>query len=185
VCLFSLCALLSACAAWNKPDVIKQAELMPMAPPIGPSRRVVQQITALWPGRKETFLCVLELDKQRIAMAGLTNDGFGLFNLTYDGKTIVSDKSPLLPDSVAPELIITDLQLVYWPATVLKKNLHGSLWRLEVDTSQRQLYYQGNKTVEVNYLLPDAIWAKSVELINHRHNYRLLIKTISHEDLSE
>jgi hypothetical protein len=185
VCFFFLCALLSACAAWNKPDVIKQGELMPMAPSIGPSRRVVQQLTVQWSGRKETFLCVLELDKQRIAMAGLTNDGFSLFNLTYDGKRIVSDKSPLLPDSVAPESIITDLQLVYWPATVLKKNLYGSPWRLEFDTSHRQLYYQGNKTVEVNYLLPDAVWAKSVELVNHSHNYRLLINTISYENLSE
>ena len=179
--LISLSALLSSCALMSKSDDIKQAELMPMAPPVGPSRRVVQQITALWPDRKETFLCVLELDKQRIAMAGLTNDGVSLFNLTYDGKTTVLDKSPLLPDSVAPEFIITDLQLVYWPVSVLQKNLHTSSWRLEVDASHRRLYYQGNKAAEVNYLLPDATWAKSIELINYRHNYQLHIKTISYE----
>jgi hypothetical protein len=183
--LFFLYTLLTGCAVLTKPDVSKQPVLMPMAPPAGPSRRVVQQITALWPSRKETLLCVLELDKHRIAMAGLTNDGVGLFNLTYDGKTIVSDKNPLLPDSVAPEFIITDLQLVYWPVTMLQKSLHASSWRLEVDTSHRRLYYQGNKTVEVNYLLPDDIWAKSVELINYRYNYRLQIKTISYEALSE
>jgi hypothetical protein len=185
--LFSLCVALSSCAVLNVETrliaslPIKQALLMPMSPPVGPSRRVVQQITALWPDRKEILLCVLELDKQRIAMAGLTNDGVSLFNLTYDGKTIVLDKSPLLPDSVAPEFIITDLQLVYWPVTVLQKSLHGSSWRLVVDKSHRRLYYQGIKTVEVNYLLPDAVWAKSVELINYRHNYRLQIKTISYE----
>ena len=180
--LFSLCALLlSSCAVLTKPYDVKQAVLMPMSPPVGPSRRVVQQITALWPDRKEVLLCVLELDKQRIAMAGLTNDGVSLFNLTYDGKTIVLDKSPLLPDSVAPEFIITDLQLVYWPVAVLQKNLLASSWRLEIDKNHRRLYYQGNKTVEVNYLLPDAIWAESVELINYRYNYRLQIKTISYE----
>jgi hypothetical protein len=183
--LFCCCALLSSCAALNKLDVFKQEALMPIVPPVGPSRRVIQQITVLWSDRKETLLCVLELDKQRIAMAGLTNDGVSLFNLTYDGKAIVLDKSPLLPDSVAPEFIITDLQLVYWPVAVLQKSLHASSWRLEVDTSQRRLYYQGNKVVEVNYLLPDAIWAKSVELINYRHNYRLHIKTVSYEALSE
>jgi len=183
--LFSLCTTLSSCAVLNWLDVSKQAVLMPMAPPVGPSRRVVQQITALWPDRKETLLCVLELDKQRIAMAGLSNDGLGLFNLTYDGETIVSDKSPLLPDSVAPEFIITDLQLAYWPVDVLQKNLNASSWRLEVDTTHRRLYYQGNKMVEVNYPVPDAVWAKSVELINYRHNYRLQIKTISYEALSE
>ena len=185
VLFFSLSALLSSCALLRQPDESKQAVLMPMAPPVGPSRRVVQQITALWPDRKETLLCVLELDKQRIAMAGLTNDGVSLFNLTYDGKTLVLDKSPLLPDSVAPEFIISDLQLVYWPVSVLQKKLHATSWRLEVDKSQRRLYYQGNKMAEVNYLVPDATWAKSVELINYRHNYRLQIKTISYEALSE
>jgi hypothetical protein len=183
--LFSLCALLSSCTLLNKLDELKHGALMPMAPPVGPSSRVVQQITALWQDRKETLLCVLELDKQGIAMAGLTNDGVSLFNLTYDGKTIVVDKSPLLPESVVPEFIITDLQLVYWPVTVLQKSLHGSVWRLEVDKSHRRLYNQGNKVVEVNYLLPDPVWAKSVELINYRHNYRLQIKTISYEALAE
>ena len=178
---FSLCALLSSCAVLNKFYVSNQAILMPMAPPVGPSRRVVQQITVMWPDHTETVLCVLELDKQHIAMAGLTNDGVSLFNLTYDGKTIASDKSPLLPDSVDPEFFITDLQLVYWPVTVLQKSLLGSPWRLEVDARHRRLYYQDTKTVEVNYLLPDAVWAKSVELINYRYNYRLHIKTISYE----
>jgi len=183
--IFSLCVLLTGCAVLNIPEDIKQPVLMPMAPPAGPSRRVLQQITALWPDRKETLLCVLELDKQHVAMAGLTNDGVSLFSLTYDGKTIVLDKSPLLPDSVSPEFIITDLQLVYWPVTVLQQSLHASSWQLEVDTGHRRLYYLGNKMVEVNYLSPDAVWAKSVELINYRYNYRLQIKTISYEALSE
>ena len=151
----------------------------------GTARRVIQQITALWPGRKETMLCVLELDNQRIAMAGLTNDGVGLFNLTYDGKTVVSDKSPLLADSVVPEFIITDLQLAYWPVNVLQKSLQGSAWRLEADSNHRLLYYQGDKTIEVIYLLPDAVWVRSVELINYRKNYRLQINTISYEVLSD
>lgn len=158
---------------------------MPIAPPAGPSRRIVQQITAQWPDRKETLLCVLELDQQRVAMAGLTNDGVGLFNLTYDGKTIVLDKSPLLPKSLSPEFVIADLQLVYWPVSVLQKSLHAGSWRLEVDTGHRRLYYQGDKMIDVNYLLPDAVWAKSVELINYRYNYRLQIKTLSYDALSE
>ena len=183
---YPLCVLLSSCAALtNKPDVINEPILMPLAQPVGPSRRIVQQITAQWPDHKEILLCVLELDKQRVAIAGLTNDGLSLFNLTYDGKTIVSDKSPLLPESLAPELIIADLQLVYWPVAVLQKSLHADSWRLEIDSKHRRLYYRGDKRVDVNYLLPDAVWAKSVELINYRYNYRLQIKTLSYEALPE
>jgi hypothetical protein len=174
--IFICSTLLSSCAVL-RPD---QAVLMPMAGPIAPSRRVVQQITVLWQDRKETLLCVLELDKQRIAMAGLSNEGLSLFNLTYDGDTLVSDKSPLLPDSVKPEFMVTDLQLAYWPFAVLQKQLFGTLWRLEMAANHRRLYYQGTKMVDVNYLLPDAVWAKSVELINHRHHYRLQINTLSY-----
>ena len=183
--LLSLCALLSSCTVLNKTDVSKPPVLMPIAPPAGPSRRIVQQITAQWPDRKETLLCVLELDQRHIAMAGLSNDGVGLFNLTYDGKTIVLDKSPLLPESLAPEFIITDLQLAYWPVAVLQKSLHASSWRLESDAGHRRLYFQGDKVVDVNYLTPDAVWAKSVELINYRYNYRLQIKTLNYEALPE
>lgn len=182
---FFVNALVSSCAVLNQLEASKQAAVMPIAPPVGPSRRVVQQLTVLWPDRKETFLCVLELDKQRIAMAGLTNEGVSLFNLTYDGKTTLMDKSSLLPNSVAPEVIITDLQLVYWPVTVIQQSLSASSWRLEVDIDQRRLYYQDNKMVEVHYLSPDPVWAKFVELINYRDKYHLQIKTISYEALSE
>ena len=78
-------------------------------------------------------------------MAGLTNDGVSLFNLTYESKAIVSDKSPLLPDSVAPEFIITDLQLVYWQVTVLLKNLYASPWRLEVEFEASTIILPGQQ----------------------------------------
>jgi hypothetical protein len=182
--VFSLLALLTGCAVLDKTEVAGQPVLMPMAPPLGPARRVVQQITALWPGRQETLLCVLELDAQRIAMAGLSNDGLSLFNLTYDGKTINVDKSPLLPDSVAPEYIITDLQLVYWPVAELQKILPAQ-WRLETGKNHRRLYYKHENRVDVDYSLPDAVWPKTVDLVNHQYNYRLHIKTISYEAVPE
>lgn len=162
----------------------QHADLMPLAPPLGPSRRVMQQLTAFWPGRQETLLCLLELDDQRIAMAGLTNDGLSLFDLTYDGKTMRSDKNALLPDIVAPETIIADLQLVYWPLAALKKSL-PERWRLAANAGSRRLYFNEELRVDVHYLGPDAIWPRNVELVNHRYHYRLQIKTISYEALSE
>lgn len=158
--------------------------LMPLAPPLGPSRRIMQQLTALWPGRQETLLCILELDSRRIAMAGLTNDGLSLFNLSYDGKTLQADKNPLLPDSVAPEFIIADLQLVYWPLAALQKIIPKS-WKLLADGNHRRLYSNDVLHIDVHYLAQDAIWPKNVELVNYRYNYRLQIKTISYETLSE
>ncbi|MGZ8186196.1 MAG: DUF3261 domain-containing protein [Methylobacter sp.] len=171
--------VLAGCAAFDKQEVTSQPIVMPIAPPVGPARRIVQQITALWPGRQEILVCVLELDAQHIAMAGLSSDGLSLFNLTYDGKKLELDKSPLLPDTVAPEFIITDLQLAYWPIAMLQKILPAH-WRLEAGQNHRHLYYKNEKRVDVKYLSNDADWPKDVELINYPYNYRLHIKTISY-----
>ncbi|MCX7098134.1 MAG: DUF3261 domain-containing protein [Methylococcales bacterium] len=156
-----------------------------MAAPEGPSRRVVQQIKVEWPEHQAALLGVMESDKKHIALAGLSNEGFSLFNLSYDGKTLVMDKSPLLPDSVAPESIIADLQLAFWSLAAIQKGLQGTPWRLEFDDKQRRLYFQDLKMVDVNYVVPDAVWPKSVELVNYRQNYRLHIQTISYEALPE
>jgi Protein of unknown function (DUF3261) len=155
-----------------------------MAPPLGPTRRVVQQITATWPSRHETLLCVLELDKQHIAIAGLSNDGISLFNLSFDGNKLVLDKSPLLPNSFSPELIIKDLQLVYWPQPELQKILPRQ-WRLDADYHHRRLYFNNERRVDVDYLQRDPAWAKEVVVTNHRYHYHLHIKTLSYDVLSE
>jgi Protein of unknown function (DUF3261) len=175
---------LSGCAAITPPYNDEPAELIPMAPPLGPARRVVQQITAFWPSWEETLLCVLELDKQHIAIAGLSKEGISLFNLSYDGKALTLDKSPLLPVTFSPEFIIKDLQLVYWPQAELQKILPRQ-WRLEANNHHRRLYYNNELRVDVDYLQPDAAWAKEVAVTNHRYHYRLHIKTLSYDALPE
>lgn len=175
---------LGGCAAITPPYNDEPAEPIPMASPLGPARRVVQQITASWPSREETLLCVLELDKQHIAIAGLSKEGISLFNLSYDSKTLTLDKSPLLPVTFSPEFIIKDLQLVYWPQAELQKILPRQ-WRLEADTRHRRLYYNNELRVDVDYLQPDETWAKEVAVTNHRYHYRLHIKTLSYDTLPE
>ncbi|WP_432740516.1 DUF3261 domain-containing protein [Methylobacter sp. G7] len=175
---------LSGCALMQPKQVAVKSELMPIAQPLGPARRIVQQINAVWADRQESLLAVLELDARHIAMAGLSDSGLSLFSLTYDGNTLVSDRSPLLPESVNPEFIITDLQLVYWPIAMLKKNLPAE-WRLEAGQNKRFLYVGGKKQVEIHYLSADPVWPKAVELVNFRYHYRLQIKTISYDLIPE
>ncbi len=176
--------LITGCALIQSEQVGDNPKSMPIAQPLGPARRIVQQITAVWADGQESLLAVLELDAQHIAMAGLSNDGLSLFNLTYDGRTVVSDKSPLLPESVKPEFILADLQLVYWPIDLLQKNLPAG-WRLEQNDKKRLLTVRNNKQIEVNYLSPDPVWPKIVELVNFHYHYRLHIKTLSYDPLPE
>ena len=130
------------------------------------------------------MLCVLELDNRHIAIAGLSKEGVSLFNLNYDGNTVKLDKSPLLPTSFSPELIVKDLQLVYWPLAELQKTLPQQ-WRLETGNNYRRLFFNNQSLMDVDYLEPDANWPKKVSLTNHRYHYQLNITTLSYETLSE
>ncbi|MGJ0486894.1 MAG: DUF3261 domain-containing protein [Methylomicrobium sp.] len=163
--------------------------LFPLAPPVGPARRIVQQLTAHWPQSSKTLLCVLELDSRHIAMAGLTEDGLSLFNLSYDGKNLEADKNPLVPETLVPELIIADLQLVYWPVDSLQKQLPKDL-KLESGPYFRRLSKQGQSLAEVRYFNPEDLkqenaWPKAAELVNQQYDYRLTIQTVSYEVVSE
>jgi len=180
--IYVLLVCLTSCAVLSPVESVESN--IPMAAPIDPPRHIVQQITAIWADQQQSLLCVLELDKKHIAIAGLSNEGMSLFNLNYDGKTLSLDKSPLLPASFSPEYIIKDLQLVYWSLVELQKLLPLH-WHLETDNKRRRLYYDNELRAEVEYLQPDAVWAKSVTVINHRYHYTLHIKTVSYETLSE
>jgi hypothetical protein len=197
--LVALIISLTGCATTQPqggslPEAVELAEtspmpLFPLAPPQGQARRIVQQLTALWPGREETLLCVLELDSRQIAMAGLTLDGLSLFDLSYDGKTLHADKNPLVPKTLVPELIIADLQLVYWPLDSLQKMLPKDL-KLEAGPGFRRLFGHGQPLVEVRYLSQEDLkqesaWPKAVELTNLKYHYRLTIHTVSYEVVSE
>ncbi len=184
----------TGCAATQMPQVelpetanpILQSPrpLFPIAPPEGPARRIVQKLIAHWPGREETVLCVLELDSRHIAMAGLTREGLSLFNLAYDGKVLQADRNPLVPEMVAPELIIADLQLVYWSRAAVQEKLPGPLM-LESGPGFRRLSEHGLARVEVRYLSREEDWPRTVELTNLQYHYRLTIDTLSYEVVSE
>lgn len=180
--IWVLLVCLQGCAVLT--PIAPVESVIPMAAPIDPPRRIVQQINAVWADKQASLLCVLELDKKHIAIAGLSNEGMSLFNLNYDGKTLSLDKSPLLPADFSPEYIIKDLQLVYWALADLQKLLPPH-WRLAADNKHRRLYYNDELRAEVEYRQPDALWAKSVTVTNHRYHYTLQITTVSYETLSE
>lgn len=130
------------------------------------------------------MVCVLELDKHHIAVAGLSTDGISLFNLSYDGKKILIDKSPLMPDALFPDLIIKDLQLAYWPVSELQKILPYG-WRLEAGDRHRRLLFGNESWTDVTYESSIISWPETVELTNHRYHYQLHIKTIHYEPVLE
>jgi hypothetical protein len=170
-------ASLVSCAA-NSPARLT------LATPLGPARHIVQRIKAEWPGSSAELICVLELNAQQIAIAGLSVDGLSLFNLRYDGQTLAIERSPLLPANLPPELIVADLQLIYWPAVEIQKTLPAE-WRLDITTDRRTLYYYTEKHAETLYLLKENDWPSYVQLQNYSYHYKLTINTLEYDAVPE
>lgn len=160
------------------------AVVVPLLNPVGPARRIVQSVNVDWQGQESQFLCVLELNQHRISIGAVNPQGISLFNLTYNGKQVSMTKSPLLPKNLPPEMIVKDIQLAYWPVAMLQQQFPDPL-RLSADSKQRHLHHHHQLIAEVNFLQTDAAWPKTVELINHRFHYKLLINTLSYEAIPE
>lgn len=175
-----LSLLMVACELADQADNNSIALLSPQ----GPARQIQQQIVAEWQGQQQTLIVALELDQQHIAMAGLSGDGLSLFNLRYDGQSLTLDKSPLLPESLSPRQIVADLQLIYWPAEALRRQL-STAWRLDDLGLRRVLYRDNVKWAEVIYESPASEWPHQVQLNNEHYRYRLNITTLSYERLPE
>lgn len=157
---------------------------MPLADPLPPTRHVLQTVEAQGPEKTFTFLCALELSGQNIAMAGLTVDGLSLFNIAYDGRTLKQEKSPLLLETIDAQYILKDLQFAYWPVDALRKILPVG-WHIETTAHTRALYRGDEKISVARYPANAAPWPESVELINYRYGYRLQIKTLNYDAVSE
>lgn len=173
----------SGCSWWQPASHLAQTVSIPLLKPIGPARRIVQAINAQWQGRQHSFLCVLELDQHHLAIAGLSPQGMGLFNLSYDGKQVSMTHSPLMPKQLPPDMIVKDVQLAYWPLPILQQRLPKP-WKIAMpkgNPKQRQLYFNDELVAEVSYLQSESTSPKTVELINHRFHYKLFIHTISYE----
>lgn len=159
-------------------------ELLPLLPPQGPARRIMQQIDAHWPNGQRSLLVALELDAKHIALAGISAEGLTLFSVNYDGLQLQAEQSPLLPEQVEPKRILADLQLAFWPLTLIRQVLPQH-WRVDEAGQVRRLWIDNQLRTEVNYLQPDAVWPKRIELNNRDYHYRLTITTLSYEALSQ
>lgn len=175
---------LSGCSRLQTKQELITPDTIPLLKPIAPARRVIQNINVQWQENEANLLCVLELNQHRIAIAGLTPQGMSLFNLSYDGNTLDMTQSPLLPKQVSPENIVKDVQLAFWPVDLIQKQL-STPWRLVATDKQRHLFAGNQLIAEVNVLKTGANWPETIELINHRFQYKLLINNISYEALPE
>jgi hypothetical protein len=141
---------------------------------LGRSLALQQQLTVDVRGQPERRLDVmLEADPSAVRLALVGPGGQTAARLEWDGLRLDETRAPWLPAAVSSERILSDLQLVLWPAAAIRSALPAG-WSLVQDGDRadapRVLRQQAEDVVTVSY--PSATRA---ELVQHRAGYTLVI----------
>lgn len=144
---------------------------------LGRSFNAVQRVTGHFGGRQVVFVFYLEVAGDRLALVATTPDGMKLFGLEQTGATIVIDKAPLLPPQMRPAAVLADMQMAFWPAPAVARNLAAAGLALDAGDNRRTIR-RGDNTVAVIAYADSDPWRGRVEFEQRAWNYRYSVDTL-------
>lgn len=124
-----------------------------------------------------TLDAALAIDAERVQLAMLAG-GRRVLTLHFDGRHLEQKRDPRVPGVINGARILSDLQLVYWPAAAVRAALPRG-WSLAEGENWRTLAAQGEPMVEIHYR-GQPRWRGRTQLLSHRYDYVL---TIDSEEL--
>jgi len=96
------------------------------------------------------LLCILELSERGLVLVAFTELSQRLFTLEYGpDRRLAIDRSAMLPNSFDAKLVLADLQLVYWPMTLLRSSLRDG-WSVTEADDGRHLLHDGEVVADVH-----------------------------------
>ncbi|WP_394789529.1 DUF3261 domain-containing protein [Rhodoferax sp.] len=163
--------LLSACATRIGTGPVNDMLLRLSPASLGRSMLLQQHLEVSAAGRSQALDVALEVDSQelRLAVLGLNQT---VVRMRWDGVTLEQTRASWLPDVVRGERILSDLQLVWWPADVVRAALPEG-WTLDSTDSLRRLFFHGGEVTQVRYSA-----GQHVDLLNLRMGYQLHIDSV-------
>jgi len=177
--LVMLCASLSACVGMRPMQAQRNDAGWPLlAPATLGATRTANQILRVAHGEQEATLnCVLDADGEHVNIVGMTALGVRAFTIKFDGVAVNAEAQPGVPQSLSPERLLNDVQLVYWPLAALKKALANSSYEISEPTlGTRRLKRNGKLAAEVHYAQgADQAWQGRAWLANLEFDYTLTI----------
>ncbi len=169
--LWLVSAVLAGCAL--VPVAPEPAPLLRLAPAsLARSLALQQQLEVSAQGQTHRIDALLEVDATSVRLAVL-NAGQTAARLEWDGMQLTVIRAPWLPAAIQGERILSDLQLMLWPADAIRAALPAR-WTLTDGPSARALRHDGAAVIEVAYPTP----TRSV-LTHLRDGYRLSVESRS------
>lgn len=162
---------LSACALFQPRN--PAAPFAPLPPAsLGHTVQAEQILRIAHSERSLTLQCVAGVTPAETSLNCFTALGQRAFHLKHDGQTLSAEAAGDT-EAIAPERILTDLQLAYWPLSALVAALAGSRWQLsEPAPGLRRLRRDGALHTEVHYSGATP-WNGRLWLVNFEQRYSL------------
>lgn len=148
--------LLAGCASPGAPDATR-SPLLALAPAALRCEVAVQQrLTVEAPGRPAQQLeALLEVDAEAVRLAFFVM-GQGMGTLVWDGWQWDKQLSRHWPAQLAPEQVLSDLQLAFWPARAVQRAVQPP-WSVEAGPTGRRLLRDGREQVRVQFIGNSAV----------------------------
>jgi hypothetical protein len=168
-------ALLAGCAGVAR-QAPASAPQRPLAAPAAVGERSVSQVVRGAVGARDIVLhCVVSARDGTLSVVGLNALGVRLFTVNYDGERVQATQATGVPEQLTPELLLADLQLVFWPLPALADKLRPAGYELSEPLPGTRRLRRGDRLVaEVHVAGPDP-WSGRSWLVNLEYGYSLQI----------
>lgn len=147
------------------------------APDAVGARSASQVIHAAYGARSVVMRTAIETGPDRLEVVGVTATGQRVFTARYDGRTIDARRSPLVPEQLDPERVLSDMQLALWPLPAVQAAFRArGLTVTEPFAGLRRLTRGEALLAEVHYAGADP-WNGRLWFVSFEFRYSLTIDT--------
>ena len=160
--------------AWLKPGV----DITLPPPSMTPAIISQQLLTSRFKGNTQSLLVMLNADKHKLSLVGLSALGIRLFLVTYDAAGIHTEQTITISQLPPANQVLADVMLSYWPVNVWQPQLPVG-WTLVDSDNQRKLRDEdGNLVYTIQYQQKNK---QRIPISIQHHVFGYLI-TIQHLD---
>lgn len=181
-----LVILMAVCLAGCKsyPRTVQSIEVAPGAefelvdPAQSAGFSALQKVTVFWAEHKLSFNVQLENTNGIFHLVGLTPVYSRSFLISFSKGIIDFKEHPYFRYPVNPENMLADFQMAFLETQALKNR------KLEIKTYPgKREFWKGEDLIQTIEYSSEDKWQSEVNIINHKKNYRLKIKTLQFENL--
>ncbi|HGM5493082.1 TPA: DUF3261 domain-containing protein [Serratia fonticola] len=157
--------------AWLEPGVRVTLPAPGIAEPI----QSQQLLTGSFNGNTQSLLVILNADRNKLTLAGLSSLGIRLFLVTYDDKGIHTEQSIVVPQLPPASQVLADVMLGHWPIAVWQSQLPPG-WTLTDQGDKRELRNAAGKLITEITFLQRKDQRVPISIEQHAFKYHITIQ---------